>query len=741
MNEPESARQIQEVLQKSVNDARERGHEYVTVEHLALMLLSTDQVAKQIQRLDDADYEQLVEDLEDYLDDGEAHGLSRDNSILNAQGDPRTTTTLEEVIQKTLAHAMFSSKNGITPLDVFLKILEIEDTHIRYLAYINGVTADDLSKQMKNPAPEVALKDAEEFLVNLNERAREGKIDPLIGRETEVDELVHIMARRKKNNAVLVGEPGTGKTQIVEGLARRIIEDDVPDAIKNLTVYSLDMGTLLAGTRYRGDFEERFKNILNALAGTPGVALFIDEIHTIMGAGAAGSSNVDVANLIKPVLGRGDLLTIGATTSEEFATHFEKDRALMRRFARLDIAETDVATTKLILRGAKSAYEEFHRVTLADELADTMVDLADRYIKNKHFPDKAMDVLDASGARAKLRGSTEITEEDVNAVVSRISKVNITTVEETKDNGIAEMDQRIKRVVFGQDTAVDKIVENILISKAGLRERNKPIGSFLLVGPTGVGKTETARAVASELGSKLVKFDMSEYGERHSVSKLIGAPPGYVGHAEGKMGQGQLLAEVENNPNCVLLMDEVEKADPAVLQILLQVMDDGRLTGATGKEVDFSNVTLLLTSNLGAAAADRARIGFGSGDGGGANSEMIRAVEKFFTPEFRNRLDAIVEFNHLDKGLMAQIALKVVGETNNLLKLNGTNVEVELTRTALDHLVDLGYDAKMGARPLKRAFEQNIKKPLSRKILFENLANGKVLVDYKEDDFDFHYQA
>jgi ATP-dependent Clp protease ATP-binding subunit ClpA len=739
MTDPESARQVQEVLQKSVIDARERGHEYVTVEHFGLMLLGTEQVSRAIQNLDDADYDQLVEDLEDYLDDNSKNKLVNPHGIImDSSGNPRPTSTVEEVVQKTLAHAVFSG--SISPMDVFFNLLEVEDTAIRYLAHINGVTREALEKNKGKVKPEHALKDAEEFLVNLNTRAQEGKIDPLIGRETEVDELVHVMARRKKNNAVLVGEPGTGKTQIVEGLARRIVENNVPDVIKGLTVYSLDMGTLLAGTRYRGDFEERFKNILDALAGAPNVALFIDEIHTIMGAGAAGSSNVDVANLIKPVLGRGDLLTIGATTAEEFASNFEKDRALMRRFARLEIHETDIATTKEILAGSSDVYGKFHNVTVTRELTDIMVDLADRYIKNKHFPDKAMDVLDAAGARAKLRGSTEITQTDVDAVISRISKVNISTVSETKEQSVTDMDTRIKGVVFGQDTAVDKIVENILISKAGLRERNKPVGSFLLVGPTGVGKTETARAVARDLGSKLVKFDMSEYGERHSVSKLIGAPPGYVGHAEGKMGQGQLLSEVEANPNCVLLMDEVEKADPAVLQILLQVMDDGRLTGGTGKEVDFSNVVLLLTSNLGAAQSDRNRIGFGSGDTGN-NSEMIRAVEKFFTPEFRNRLDAVVEFNKLDKSLMRQIAEKVIRETNDLLKLNGTTIEVELTGVALDQLIELGYDPKMGARPLKRAFEQNIKKPLSRKILFDGLASGKILVDYKEDKFDFHYQS
>jgi len=507
----------------------------------------------------------------------------------------------------------------------------------------------------------------------------------------------------------------------------------VPEILKNKIVYSLDIGKLLAGTRYRGDFEERIKGVLQTLEANPNTILFIDEIHMIMGAGSAGGSSVDVANLIKPVLGKGRLLTIGATTPDEFAESFEKDRALMRRFARLDIQETNVADTKLIVKGLKEYYEDFHNVKYDDTLLDKSVELTDRYVKTRFFPDKALDIVDAAGATVKLRGDTDVTMKDIVSVIAKISKIGVDVVDTESTTGYRDLDVRIKNKVYGQNDAVDKIVESILVSKSGLREPNKPIGSFLFVGPTGTGKTETARALAAELQAKLVKFDMSEYQERHSVAKLIGAPPGYVGHAEGKMGQGQLLAAVEDSPNCVLLLDEVEKAAPEVLQVLLQVMDDGRLTGSTGKTVDFTNVVLIMTSNLGASAAETLKIGFGDQKKTG---EIGKAVEKFFTPEFRNRLDGVVQFNKLEKTLMIKIVERLIKETNQLLASNERDIKIELTEAAIKQLAEEGYEPSMGARPLKRVFEEKIKKPLSKKVLFDNIDKGTVTVDY-DSEFKF----
>ena len=453
-----------------------------------------------------------------------------------------------------------------------------------------------------------------------------------------------------------------------------------------------------------------------------------------MGAGSTGQGSVDVANILKPVLGAGKLLTIGATTPDEFANSFEKDKALMRRFARLDIDPTSVEDTKEIVKGLKTYYSDFHKVAYSDEVLDKVVDLSERYIKNKYFPDKAIDVMDASGAAVKLREDKIVELKDIIQTVSKISKVGVDVIDIEKTDSYKSLDYRIKQTVFGQDNAIDKIVEAILVSKAGLREGNKPIGSFLFVGPTGTGKTETARALSKELEAKLIKFDMSEYQERHSVSKLIGAPPGYVGHAEGKMGQGQLLSEVEENPNCVLLLDEVEKAAPEVLQVLLQVMDDGNLTGSTGKKVDFTNVVLLMTSNLGAASSETLKIGFGDQ---AKTKEIEKAVEKFFTPEFRNRLDGVVKFNKLDPELMLMIVDRLVKETNELLNENETGIKLLVTDVAKKQLSEKGYQPSMGARPLKRVFEEQIKKPLSKKILFEDLKNITITIDFNEDKDEF----
>lgn len=722
---------IDNIIQNAVQFAKDKGHEYVTLEHIMFCLLEHEDISGLIKELK-VDLNNIVEDLNQYLDDPDLNGLENEHGI---KGDPKKTVSTERIIQRALAQVIFSGREEVKPLDMFLSILSEPNSHAAYFCQLNGLDKNIIVEFLEHKYTSDQSKElVKEYTTNLNEEAQKGRIDNLIGRHEEVDELVHILARRKKNNVVLVGEPGTGKTAVAEGLAKRVVDGDVPDVIKNKVIYSLAVGDLLAGTRYRGDFEERFKSVLETLEASPHAVLFIDEIHMIMGAGSAGSSSVDIANMIKPVLGKGRLLTIGATTPDEFADSFEKDRALMRRFAKLDILETSVEDTKEIIRGLNNYYEDFHKVKYEMDLLDKSVDLCHRYIKNKCFPDKALDVVDAAGARVKLRGEENVTLKDVIHVISKISNVGTDVIDVESVDTYKNLDTRIKATVFGQDQAVDKIVENIVVSKSGLREKNKPIGSFLLVGPTGTGKTETAKTLAKELECKLVKFDMSEYMEKHSVSKLIGAPPGYVGHAEGKLGQGLMLAEVEENPNCVLLLDEVEKAAPEVLQVLLQVMDDGRLTGSTGKEVDFSNVILLMTSNLGATDAEGLKIGFGDQT---KLKAVDKAVEKFFSPEFRNRLDSTITFNKLAIELMHKIVDRLVKETNELLVENESTVTISITDACRIKLAEDGYEPSMGARPLKRVFEDNVKKPLSKKILFEDLSNINISVDVQNDEYVF----
>ena len=724
---------LENIVQEAADYADHRGHDYVTVEHITMFLIRDEKVQKILKDFK-IDNEQVEKDLLEWIDTEGNPGLDSENG---KRGKAKKTTSVDRVFQRGFAHVLFASKDNIEESDLLLSILMEENSFSRYLFSLYGMDAESLQNYMQ-----LSRKKSEdnqmlsEYTTNLNEEAKKSRIDPLIGRAEEVSDLIHVLARRKKNNCVMVGEPGTGKTAIAEGLAKKIVEGDVPELLKSKVVYSMDIGNLLAGTKYRGDFEERLKGVLDSLQDDPDAILFIDEIHMIMGAGSAGGSNVDVANLIKPVLGKGRLLTIGATTPDEYADHFEKDTALMRRFAKLDIDETSVEDTKLIVEGLREYYEEFHGVKYEPELLDKLVDLTDRYVKTRYFPDKALDIVDAAGATVKLRNEQNVVLNDLIRQISKASNIGADVIDIDSTDTYVNLDSKIKTSVYGQDEAVDTLCESIILSKSGLREPNKPIGSFLFVGPTGTGKTETARTLAKELQCELVKFDMSEYMERHSVAKLIGAPPGYVGHAEGKMGQGQLLAAVEADPNCVLLLDEVEKAAPEVLQVLLQVMDDGKLTGSAGKVVDFSNVVLIMTSNLGAADAERNRIGFGNTSNDG---EVMKAVESFFSPEFRNRLDTVVRFNKLDQDLMANIVDRLIEDTNQLLISNGKNIQLAISAKARKQLCADGYDPSMGARPLKRVFESEVKKPLSKTILFESLDDVLIKVDYDVSDESYAF--
>ena len=724
-----SDQNIEIILKDALDYATKLKHEYVTLEHIALCLLSQPSIMD-ICSKNKIPVEQIVSDITIFLAQDDFHGLASTNG---SKGTPKKTGAVDRVFQRSVATMFFSHKVGVTPDELLISILNEEECFAKYFCELNGLTKELLSTEIESAQQdETNLELLKDYTVNLNEEAENSKIDPLIGRHEEVSDLIHVLARRKKNNCVLVGEAGTGKTAIAEGLAKKIVDGDVPKVMQDKVVYSMDLAGMLAGAKYRGDFEERLKGVIQVLEKDPNAIMFIDEIHMVMGAGAGSQGAVDAANILKPVLGRGKLQTIGATTPDEYANSIEKDGAMKRRFEKIIINETTVDDTKEILYGLKHYYEEFHTVKYDIKLLSRAVDLADRYIKNKAFPDKALDIVDAAGTAVKLREETDVSMDDIVKVVSKISNIGEDVIDTESSHGYETLKERIGAVVYGQDTAIDKIVEAILVSKSGLREPQKPIGSFLFVGPTGTGKTETARALANELNCKLVKFDMSEYQERHSVAKLIGAPPGYVGHAEGKMGQGQLLAAVSETPNCVLLLDEVEKAAPEVLQILLQVMDDGRLTGSAGKEVDFSNVVLLMTSNLGAADSEKRKIGFGDPV---RHGEMDRAVGNFFAPEFRNRLDAVVEFSKLGNEQMLLIVDRLVEDTNRLLVSNNSKVKIKVTNAARMQLAEQGYEPTMGARPLKRLFEQEIKKPLSKKILFDKLSDCWIEVDYGTEGF------
>ena len=717
------------VLTQSIKNAVDYGHEYVTIEHIALVILQEKEIVDIFKKLE-LDISMVIKDLENYLEDSEYNNLKHSSG---STGDPKKTLGVERVFQRAFAQSIFNGRENVTPIDLLVSISNENNSHASYFLSINGLDRQRLIDTLSSDTSTGDFSDVD-YLKNLNIEVGNNTIDPLIGRAEEVSDVVEILARRKKNNCCLVGEPGVGKTAIAEGIAYKIVHKDVPKILLDKTVYQLDIGSMLAGTKYRGDFEERLKGVLEQVENDPSAILFIDEIHMIMGAGSAGSSNVDAANMLKPLLGKGKLLCVGATTPDEWASNFEKDRALMRRFQRLDVLEPSLKDTIAICLGLQSHYEDFHKVKYTKELINKSVELCDRYIKNKLFPDKALDVIDAAGAVTKIAQRTDVTMETVLQQVSKIAKIKTDVIDVQDTKGFKNLDTEIKSKVFGQNEAVDKLVESILVSKAGLREPNKPIGSFLFVGPTGVGKTETAKQLAESMDVKLIRFDMSEYMERHSVSKLIGAPPGYVGHAEGEMGQGMMLSEVDKNPNCILLLDEVEKAAPEVLQVLLQVMDDGRLTGSTGKTVDFTNVILLMTSNLGAAKLDTAKIGFGEKTHSDAD---IQATKQFFTPEFRNRIDAFIRFNKLGKPEIRSIVKRTVKDTNDLLKSNDSKVKIKLTTAATKYFVEQGYDPLMGARPLKRLFEEKVKKPLSKKILFDEAHAEVITVDIVDDEVIF----
>ena len=734
---------IESVLDTAMEYARERSHEYVALEHLLLSLANEKEIQSLITEVD-GDIEQIMIDCMEYIDN------ELKDIVIESTDAPRKTSALERVFNRAVTQVIFSGRKKLTIKDIFVSLLSEKNSYALYFLKKNKVTRQNVIEQLTKEryGEDSGLQERqqggepgggirfEDYCTDLNKEAQEGRIDTLIGREPELDDIVHILARRKKNNCIVVGEPGVGKTAIAEGIAKKIVDKQVPDAIKDKTVYSLDVASLVAGTKFRGDFEERAKVVLEKLQKKKDVILFIDEVHMIMGAGSAGQSNMDFGTLLKPILAKGKLLCIGTTTIEEYRENFEKDRALMRRFQRLDLGEPSKTDSKLILNGILTYYEKFHQTKYDDGCVDLAVDLADRFIHNKYLPDKAIDVIDAAGAKAKLAQAPSVTKHMIQQQVSKISNVPMDVIDEKQTDNYAGLEGKVKTKVYGQNEAIEKLVDSIMIAKAGLRPFNKPIGSYLFVGPTGVGKTEVCRQLADSLGIKLLKYDMSEYQEKHSVSKLIGAPPGYVGFAEGSIGSGQLINDVEDNPNCVLLLDEVEKSAPEVLQVLLQVMDDGKLTSSTGKTVMFNKVILCLTSNLGAQASEKPPMGIGVPDSINKTDDYVK---DFFAPEFRNRLDATIQFNKLSKDNILKIVNKVKDETNEMLKEK--NVIVVLDDSAAKWIADKGFDPAMGARPMQRIFDQNVKRPLSKEILFGKLINGgTVIVKEVNDKLELEYQ-
>jgi ATP-dependent Clp protease ATP-binding subunit ClpA len=727
----EDKQQINEIVEKAFRLALNKEHEYVTLEHLTLVLLEHKDIQESLSVMGVAP-EPIVEDLTNFLE-----GI--EDLVVPGLTKPRKTQTLERSFNRAFTQAIFNGRASISPPDMLLSILSEKHSHAYFYLHEHGVTKDTFlesigkMERVETKKSKLEEKVLEEYCINLNKDAEAGEIDMLIGRSEEVEKLVQILARRKKKNAILVGDPGVGKTAIVEGLARRIVEDDVPGTIKEHIIYNLDMGALMAGTKYRGDFEERVKQVFDILENRDNVILFIDEIHTIVGAGAAGSSSTDMANLIKPALTKGKIQIIGSTTYEEYRESIEPDRALARRFTKLDIDEMSPEDCKNMLHCSIHQYEFYHGVEVDTLAIDACVDLTVKHMHDKYLPDKALDVLDSAMAKIKIDSLDKfLTVDQVKKEVSKQARVPIEQMEVLNEYKPVNYEHDIKTKVFGQDKAVEKLLDAVYISKAGLKELTKPLGSYLFVGPTGVGKTELAQQLANVLGMELLRYDMSEYMESHKVASLIGAPPGYVGYGEGGSGAGKLINDLEQTPNAVLLLDEVEKAHPDVLNILLGIMDNGMLTSSSGKTVSCRNIILILTSNLGAREGERNKIGF---DNSTNSNASIEAVNKHFTPEFRNRLDSIIEFNKLDKPMIRPIVIKFINEINELLEPK--NISLELDDGAILKLIEDGFDEKMGARPMKRIIAEKIKKPLSKKIVFENLSGVNIKITYNGKDYEF----
>ena len=739
------SKELEFCLNAAFKEARAQRHEFITVEHLLLALLDVPSVVEVLKACGSG-IDNLRRELSDYI---------RETTPLVESEDPDVQPTLgfQRVLQRAVFHIQSSGKKEVTGLNVLVAIFGEKESHAVYLLGRHGVSRLDIVNYISHGISKIHEDDAREaptetgeddeeaprpgrnaleiYTSNLNQLAREGKLDPLIGREHEIERTVQILCRRRKNNPLYVGEAGVGKTALAEGLALMIVEKRVPEVLENATVYSLDMGALIAGTKYRGDFEKRLKGVMAELKKDPGAILFIDEIHTVIGAGAASGGVMDASNLIKPVLANGNLRCIGSTTYQEYRGIFEKDRALARRFQKIDVPEPSVEETARILKGLRHKFEEHHGVKYPSKVLETAADLAARFINDRHLPDKAIDVIDEAGANMRLKPQGKrrrtVTVQDIEEIVAKIARIPAKSVSATDKEGLRNLERDLKLVIYGQDKAIESLGAAIKMSRSGLGNETKPIGSFLFAGPTGVGKTEVTRQLALIMGIELVRFDMSEYMERHTVSRLIGAPPGYVGFDQG----GLLTEQILKHPHCVLLLDEIEKAHPEVFNLLLQVMDHGTLTDNNGRKADFRNVILVMTTNAGAEEMSRVSIGFTQQD---ASPDGMQAIKRMFSPEFRNRLDAIIHFNSLDPRTVAKVVDKFVIEMEEQLQAKGVTLEVDEAARAL--LAQRGYDPKMGARPMARLVQDTLKRPLAEELLFGRLAQGgHVRVTVKAGEF------
>ncbi|MBF0491577.1 MAG: ATP-dependent Clp protease ATP-binding subunit ClpA [Deltaproteobacteria bacterium] len=746
--------ELEKTFKKAYEEALARNHEYVTLEHL-LFALTEDSVASEILVHTGASLKKLQEDLNDFL--------KTSIPVLppDQYQNPQYTIGFQFVLQVAATHVQSSGKEKIDGGNILVALFREPESHAVYflhqqnisrydvLRYIShGVSKVDLENSSENLPQRSLPADKEEgtkpkegkdplskYCINLNEKAKQGKIDVLIGRALELERTIHILARRRKNNPIFVGDAGVGKTAIAEGLAKRIVTSDIPDCLKEATVYALDMGALLAGTKFRGDFEERLKAVMKAITAKKNQILFIDEIHTIIGAGAVSGGALDASNILKPALASGELKCIGTTTYKEYRSIFEKDHALSRRFQKVDIDEPSEEESIKILEGLKKYYEKFHEVHYSASAIKACVDLAVKYIHDRFLPDKAIDLMDEAGAEAKLKHSKNlkiiITPKDIEKVVSRMAKVPTQTVKTDDKKILQNLAEELKKLIYGQDEAVDQVVKAIQLARAGLGEADKPIGSFLFAGPTGVGKTELAKQMAARLGIEFIRFDMSEYMEKHTVSRLLGSPPGYVGFEQG----GQLTDAIHRTPHCVLLLDEIEKAHEDLFNILLQVMDHATLTDNNGRKSSFKQVILMMTTNSGARESQAKSMGFGSAE---FEDRSKKAIDRLFSPEFRNRLTAVVQFNPLGKKVAEKVALKMIAELEKRLSTKG--ITLSLDDAARAYLAEKGYDAQYGARPMKRLIETEIAHVLSQEILFGKLAKGgEVKISAKEDKLEFVY--
>ena len=742
---------LEKIFEDAVKEAEKRKHEYVTIEHVLLSLIKDTVIGTTLTEFK-IDTKVLIKEIEEYLD-------TKCNDIVSKSTNPivpRKTASLERLMNRAFTQALFQGRQDVTSIDILISIFAEKKSYSAFFLKKHKVDKQDLMDlistetildegmaSMGGPQqpggeqrlrPNQADRILKSYCENLNQKYFDKKIDPVIGREEETVNLKQILARRNKNNVLIVGDPGVGKTAVVEGLARRIAKnkEDIPDYLKDHIVWSLDINALLAGSKFRGDFEERLKLIINALDQKGKSILFIDEAHMMVGAGATGSGNsMDMANMLKPALLKGSIKVLASTTWEEYRKFFEKDRALMRRFQRLQVGEPSKETSIKILKGVKQYYESHHGCTITDEACEDAVDYSMKFIADKKLPDKAIDVIDVACARLRLNGVKDgvIDHEEIIHEISVMTGISIEQLSQKQTSSLKTLEEKMKLQVFGQDKAINTITDKILVARAGLKSLTKPIGSFLFLGPTGCGKTETARTLAKTLGVELIRFDMSEYQEKHSIAKLIGSPPGYVGYEDSNMGGGMFINEVEKNPHAVVLFDEIEKAHRDVSNMLLQVMDYGTVTGSNGKKADCRNITLILTSNLGAEEMERNNIGFGKSERVG---EDDAALKKFFPPEFRNRLDAVIKFDKLGKETMTLVVKKFLAELNTMTMEK--DVEVNATDSAIEFLMTKGFDTKLGARPLQRVIDDEIKTPLSKMILFGELIEGGMVEVGLSDD-------